>query len=51
MVMTTSGNFVEVQGTAERRPFSREQLDQLLDLSATGMTGLFAAQQAALESS
>ena len=39
---------VEVQGTGERGDFSRAQLDRMLDLAETGITELFAAQQAAL---
>ena len=36
VVMTGSGRFVEVQGTAEREPFDRAELDRLLDLAAAG---------------
>jgi ribonuclease PH len=36
-VMTGSGRFVEVQGTAEREAFTRSELDQLLDLAARGI--------------
>jgi ribonuclease PH len=38
--MTGSGRFVEVQGTAEREPFDRAMLDELLDLAATGCARL-----------
>jgi ribonuclease PH len=48
VVMTGSGDLVEVQGTAEGAPFSRIQLDALLDLAASGITSLIAAQAAAL---
>ncbi|MBU6146997.1 MAG: ribonuclease PH [Actinomycetales bacterium] len=48
VVMTGSGGFVEVQGTAEGAPFTRAELDGLLDLAATGIGMLTAAQQAAL---
>jgi ribonuclease PH len=48
VVGTAGGRFVEVQGTAERRPFSREQLDALLDLAAGGLAGLRAVQEAAM---
>ncbi len=34
VVMTESGKFVEVQGTAEGDPFNRKTLDELLDLAA-----------------
>ena len=48
VVMTGSGGIVEVQGTAERAPFSRAQLDALLDLATSGITRLVAAQRQAL---
>jgi ribonuclease PH len=50
VVMTGAGGLVEVQGTAEGRPFSREQLGALLDLAAKGIGGLVATQRRALES-
>lgn len=37
VVMTGAGEFVEVQGTAEGKPFSRHDLDELLDLAASGI--------------
>ncbi|MEM6818278.1 MAG: ribonuclease PH [Pseudomonadota bacterium] len=48
VVMNDAGAFIEVQGTAEGHAFRREELDQLLDLAAFGITELMAAQQAAL---
>jgi len=48
VVMTGSGDFVEVQGTAEGTPFSRAQLDALLDLAADGIADLTAIQRQAL---
>jgi len=48
IVMTASGGLIEVQGTAEGAPFSREQMNQLLDLAAQGINTLVAAQKAAL---
>ena len=48
VVMTGSGGMIEVQGTAEGAPFSRQQLDQLLDLAQQGITRLVAAQKLAL---
>jgi ribonuclease PH len=48
VVMTGAGRIVEVQGTAEGRPFSRAQLDALLDLAARGIAELVAAQKRAL---
>jgi ribonuclease PH len=44
VVMTGDRRLVEVQATAERDPFSRELLDQLLDLAAAGIDELTAAQ-------
>ena len=44
VVMTGEGALVEVQATAERDPFSRELLDELLDLAAGGIEELTAAQ-------
>jgi len=47
-VMTGSGKFVEIQGTAEAAPFSREELDQLMALAEHGIGDLTAMQQEAL---
>jgi ribonuclease PH len=49
VVMTGAGGFVEVQGTAEGKPFTREQMDTLLELARQGITSLVAAQKKALE--
>jgi len=48
VVGTSSGSFVEIQGTAERRPFSEDQLVELLALSRKGLKKLAEAQQNAL---
>ncbi|MBW3604902.1 MAG: ribonuclease PH [Actinobacteria bacterium] len=48
VVATADGRIVEVQGTAEGAPFSREQLDELLDLALVGCRQLTLAQAAAL---
>src|SRR5574341_1087247 len=48
VVMTGSGGLVEVQGTAEGKPFTRAELDALVDLAAAGIRELIAAQRAAL---
>jgi ribonuclease PH len=48
VVCTGDGRFVEVQGTAEREPFGREMLDELLNLAVAGCAELTALQQAAL---
>lgn len=49
VVRTGSGGLVEVQGTAEGRPFSRDELDQLLGLAESGIDRLTALQQASLQ--
>ena len=48
VVMTGSGGFVEVQGTAERAPFSHVQMDALMSLAQRGIRELVAKQKAAL---
>ena len=48
IVMSGAGEFIEVQGTAEGRPFGRDVLDQLLDLGAAGCAELAERQRAAL---
>ncbi|WP_152192478.1 ribonuclease PH [Georgenia satyanarayanai] len=48
VVVTGSGGFVEVQGTAERKPFERHELDELLDLAVTGTAKLTELQRTAL---
>jgi ribonuclease PH len=48
VVVTGSGTFVEVQGTAEHAPFDRAELDSLLDLAVAGTAELTALQVAAL---
>ena len=48
VVMTGSGGLVEVQGTAERAPFSRKELDSMLALADKGIRELVAVQRAAL---
>ena len=48
VVVTGSGKFVEVQGTAEGAPFDREELNQLLDLALLGTTQLAAIQRETL---
>lgn len=49
VVVTGNGGFVEVQGTAEGAPFSRAELDSLLDLALASTAELRALQLAALE--
>ncbi|GAA8852804.1 ribonuclease PH [Helicobacter pylori] len=48
VVMTGTGEFIEVQGTAEGAPFDRALLGELLDLATTGCAALTAKQQEAL---
>jgi ribonuclease PH len=48
VVMTGSGGFVEVQGTAEGAPFSQAQMDALMSLAQRGIRELVAKQKAAL---
>ena len=48
IVMTDDGHLVEVQGTAEGPPFSRDTLDHMLDLAAQGIAGLIQHQREAL---
>jgi len=48
VVMTESGEFVEIQGTAERQPFPRRHLDELLRLAEIGIIELVDAQKQAL---
>ena len=49
VVMTGDARLVEVQATAERAPFSRDRLDELLELAAGGIEELAAAQREAAE--
>jgi ribonuclease PH len=49
VICTGDGRFIEVQGTAEGQPFTREQMDQLLILARQGIEHLLRAQHAALE--
>jgi len=48
VVATGSGHLVEVQGTAERHPFTRAELDALLDLALEGIGELLSAQRRAV---
>jgi ribonuclease PH len=49
VVGTEAGELVEVQGTGESHPFSREQMNGLLDMCEEGLRELFAAQREAIE--
>jgi ribonuclease PH len=48
VVCTGDGRFIEVQGTAERAPFSRAEMDQLLDLAGEGIQKLIQMQKDAI---
>ena len=48
VVMTQSGEFIELQGTAESKPFNRAQCNQMLELAEKGIAELILAQQKAL---
>ena len=50
VIMTGKGGIVEVQGTAEGEPFSREQMNVLMDLAEMGIRQLVAAQESTLAS-
>ena len=48
IVCTGAGKFIEIQGTAEREPFTREQMDEMLVLAEIGVNKLFEIQRNAL---
>jgi ribonuclease PH len=50
VVMTSRGEFVEVQGTAEGKPYDKETIDSLLSLAEKGIRELFQLQEATLAS-
>lgn len=50
VVMAGPGRFIEVQGTGEQAPFSRGELDVLLDLAESGISSLFTLQEQAIAS-
>jgi ribonuclease PH len=49
VVMTDRGRFVEVQGTAEGTPFSRERLNRMLDVAQKGLVKIFEIQGTVIE--
>jgi ribonuclease PH len=49
VVMTGNGRFVEIQGTAEGVPFSRDSLDMLIKLAEKGINNLIAIQKKYIE--
>ena len=48
VVCTGDGRFIEVQGTAEGSPFTREQMDNLLELAKKGIAELIILQRQAI---
>ncbi len=48
VVMTQSGEFIEIQGTAEDKPFTRTQADAMLEMAEKGIQQLIKKQQDAL---
>ncbi|MEP7211935.1 MAG: ribonuclease PH [Acidobacteriota bacterium] len=48
IVCTGAGKFIEIQGTAEREPFTRDQMDIMLALAEKGINDIFAVQRQAL---
>jgi ribonuclease PH len=49
VVMTGSGRFVEIQGTAEGEPFTKDEMSKLIDLASNGIAQLVEMQRAALK--
>ncbi len=49
VVMIGNGQFIEVQGTAEQEPFSKSQMDKMLDLAKKGIRQLISIQQGAVK--
>jgi ribonuclease PH len=49
VICTGDGRFIEVQGTAEREPFTREQMDRLLDLATSGIENLVRIQRETID--
>ena len=48
VVMSETGKFIEIQGTAEDKPFSKDQLDKMLSLAEEGATEIIRLQKACL---
>ena len=49
VIMNSDNGFIEVQGTAEGHPYSKDELNSMLELAEKGITELFAVQQAAIK--
>ena len=50
VIMTGEGEFIEIQGTAERKPFNKKQMDAMLALAKKGIEDLIAQQRGLLKS-
>ncbi|NJM53500.1 MAG: ribonuclease PH [Blastocatellia bacterium] len=48
IVCTGAGKFIEIQGTAEREPFNRDQMNEMLELAEKGINNLFTIQRYAI---
>jgi ribonuclease PH len=48
IVRTGAGQFIEIQGTAESKPFNKEQMDKMLELAAAGSAQIVEKQKALL---
>jgi ribonuclease PH len=48
VVMTDDGRIIEIQGTGEARPFTKDEFNQLMTLAEKGIAALIAEQNAAL---
>ncbi len=48
VVMNNKNNFIEIQGTSEKRPFTYQELERMLDLAKKGISELFEYQNSAL---
>jgi ribonuclease PH len=49
IIMTGKGEFIEIQGTAERKTFNKDQMDKLLTLAQKGITELIEIQREMLK--
>ena len=49
VVMTSAGEFIEIQGTAERKTFNRKQMDKFLELAESGISKLIGIQRSLLK--
>jgi len=49
IVMTKAGRFIEIQGTAEKEPFAKNQMDKMIELAKKGTREIFKAQKKVLK--